>query len=160
MKNVQPRPARHAGVGVASVVFLAAVLGSGVQAQDVYRCETGGKVSYSHEPCVGATVVDTTPTQGLDKSTGVTKKGRDVLREQQRKAFHDALRPLTGKSHAEMKVVERRRELPANVQLECQRLDARLPVEAADVKAADALNREKAEAQLFLSRSRFRNLGC
>lgn len=160
MRNVLPRPARHVGVGVASVALVAAFYGSGVQAQDVYRCETGGKVSYSHEPCIGATVVDTTPTQGLDKSTGVTKRGRDVQSEQQRKAFHDAVRPLTGKSHEEMKVAERRRKLSANVQLECQWLDARLPVHEGGVKTSDAQGREMAETQLYLSRSRFRNLGC
>ena len=34
-------------------------------AQQVYRCESGGHVSYSHEPCLGAQAVDTTPTQRL-----------------------------------------------------------------------------------------------
>lgn len=48
----------------------------GAQAQQVYRCEFGGKVSYAHEPCVGAQAVDTTPTEGLNKMTGVTKKAR------------------------------------------------------------------------------------
>ena len=42
-----------------------------VGAQPVYKCKSPqGKVAYSHEPCVGAQVVDTTPTQGLDRSMG------------------------------------------------------------------------------------------
>jgi hypothetical protein len=130
-------------------------------AQTVYRCETAkGKVSYSNEPCIGAKVVDTTPTQGLDKSSGVSRKGSDVQREQTRKALNEALRPLTGKSHEEMKVAERRYKLPASVKLECQWLDAQLPAQEAAVKSGDAQSKEKSEAQLFLSRSRFRNLGC
>ena len=32
-----------------------------------YKCVTGKKVEYSDNPCVGATVVDTTPTRGMDK---------------------------------------------------------------------------------------------
>lgn len=47
----------------------------------VYRCEHGGKVSYSDEPCVGAKVVDATPTQGMDKMAGSTSKGAEALRD-------------------------------------------------------------------------------
>lgn len=117
-------------------------------------------VSYSNEPCIGATVVDTTPTQGLDKSSGVSRKGRDVRREESSRVLNEAMRPLTGLSHEEAKIQQRRFKLPASVELECQWLDVRLPSQEAAVKNADAQNREKAEAQLFLSRSRFRNLGC
>ena len=120
MRNVQPRCAHRVGGRAASFLLAAAACCTGAHAQDVYRCEPQGKVSYSHEPCIGAIVVDTTLTQGLDKSTGVTKRGRDVQRAQHRKALHEALRPLTGKSHEEMKVAERRQKLPASVQLECQ----------------------------------------
>jgi hypothetical protein len=130
-------------------------------AQVVYRCESAkGQVSYSNEPCIGATVVDTTPTQGLDKSSGVSRKGADVQREQTRKALNEAMRPLTGMSHVEKKVFERRFKLPASVKLECQSLDARLPAQEAAEKSGDAKSREEAEAQLFLSRNRFRSLGC
>ena len=34
----------------------------------VYRCEHQGKITYADEPCVGATEVDVTPTQGLQGS--------------------------------------------------------------------------------------------
>ena len=144
---------------VSAVIALASC--SVALAQPVYRCESAkGQVSYSNEPCIGATVVDTTPTQGLDKSSGVSRKGRDVQREQTRKALNEAARPLTGMSHEERKVFERRFKLPASVKLECQWLDARLPAEAAAVKNGDVKSREEAEAQLFLSRNRFRSLGC
>lgn len=160
MKGTHQRFASCSGRGWAAVALVAAVCSGGAHAQAVYRCESGGKVSYSNEPCIGATVVDTTPTQGLDKSSGVSRKGRDVRREESSKAFNDAVRPLTGLSHEEAKIQQRRYKLPANVKLECQWLDVRLPAQEAAVKNADAQNREKAEAQLFLSRSRFRNLGC
>ncbi|MDM7950274.1 DUF4124 domain-containing protein [Hydrogenophaga sp.] len=131
------------------------------QGQPVYRCESAkGQVSYSNEPCLGATVVDTTPTQGLDKSSGVSRKGPDVQREQTRKALNDAMRPLTGMSHEEKKIFERRFKLPASVKLECKWLDARLPSQEAAVKNGDAKSLGEAETRLFLTRNRFRTLGC
>lgn len=152
--------ARRTGGRKALAAFTAAVCCNVAHAQAVYRCEAKGKVSYSHEPCVGATVVDTTPTQGLDKSSGVSRKGRDVRREENSKMFNDAVRPLTGRSHEEAKILHRRFKLPASVKLECQWLDARLPAQEAAVKKAGAASREAAETRLFLSRSRYRNLGC
>lgn len=79
------------------------LLATAARAQ-IYRCELGGKVSYSDEPCVGAKVVDATPTQGMDKMTGSTRKGADVLRDENRKAVDAALQPLTGLDHEQMNV--------------------------------------------------------
>ena len=62
----------------------------------VYRCETAGKVSYSDAPCVGAKEIDATPTQGMDKMTGTSRKGADVRRDEQNAVMADALKPLTG----------------------------------------------------------------
>ena len=71
------------------------LISSSVLAQKaVYRCETAGKVSYSHEPCLGAKEIDATPTQGMDKMTGQSRKGRDVLRHEQDGVMADALKPL------------------------------------------------------------------
>ena len=157
----QQKSAREMGFGGAIVVCIAAMLsGGGALAQAVYRCEANGKVSYSHAPCIGATVVDTTPTEGLDTSSGVRRVGRDVQRERLRRSFNEAVRPLTGMTHEELKVFERRLKLPASVKLECQWLDHRLPAQESSAKSANAQGREKAEAELFLSRSRFRNLRC
>jgi hypothetical protein len=140
---------------------IALIFGSDALAQAVYRCESAkGQVSYSNEPCIGATVVDTTPTQGLDKSSGVSQNGPDVRREQNSKAMSDAIRPLTGMSHEERKVFERRIKLPASVMLECQWLDVRLPTQEAAVNMGDAKSREKAQTQLFPTRNRFRSLRC
>ena len=62
---------------LATVSFLA-LTALTCAAQTVYKCESKGAVTYSHEPCMGAKVVDTTPTQGLDKSSGSSRKGADV----------------------------------------------------------------------------------
>ena len=51
---------------------------SASHAQTVFRCEVNGRVTYSHEPCVGARRVDTTPKQGLDTSNEKSRKGADV----------------------------------------------------------------------------------
>jgi hypothetical protein len=160
MNRIQCKSALGAGRLWLLVAIIGVMLCSAAQAQAVYRCEAKGKVSYSNEPCIGATVVDTTPTQGLDKSTGVSRVGRDVQRERFKKSINEAMRPLTGMSHEEVKVFERRRKLSTGVKLECQWLDVSMPEQAAAAKRADAQSREKAETELFLSRSRFRNLGC
>ena len=150
--------------GAAAVTWAMAVILAGVfgcaHAQTVYRCETNGSVSYSHAPCLGATVVDTTPTEGLDTSSGVRRVGRDVQRERIKKSINEAWQPWTGMTHEEAKDHQRRLKLPASVKLECQWLDHRLPAQEAAAKNADAQGREKAEAELFLGRSRYRNLGC
>ena len=50
-------------------VMLGALLGASAAwaAPPTYKCVKGKKVEYSDNPCVGATVVDTTPTGGMDK---------------------------------------------------------------------------------------------
>ena len=74
----------------------------------VYRCETNGKVNYSDAPCVGARVIDVTPTQGADKMTGRSSKGKEVQREEFHSTLDNATRPLHGLSHEEMDVRRRR----------------------------------------------------
>lgn len=81
---------------------------SALQAQVVYRCEAKGRVSYSYEPCVGAKPVNTTPTQGLDKSSGVSRKGADVRKAESNKAMGDALRPITGLDDQQRLTLHRR----------------------------------------------------
>lgn len=79
-------------------------------AQAVYKCESKGSVIYSHEPCVKATVVDTTSTHGLDKWTGKSRKGADVVRIEQNKALADALKPLLKETPEQWE--KRRRRCP------------------------------------------------
>lgn len=99
--NIRWRANRHAAATARwAIVLITGLLASAsVQAQSVYRCETHGRIGYSHEPCVGAKVVDTTPTQGLDKAIGASRKGRDVRREEFKRSLNEAMRPLTGMSH-------------------------------------------------------------
>ena len=160
--NIRLRANRHAAAWPRwGAVLVTACMASAVaQAQSVYRCETNGRVGYSHEPCVGAKVVDTTPTQGLDKSTGVSRKGRDVQREELNRKLNEAMRPLTGRSHEQTKVFERRIKLPATAQVECKLLDVRLPDQERSVLTSTQAARAEEEVQLFLSRKRFRELGC
>lgn len=160
--DIRSRANRHAAAWPRWVTVLsAACLASAVaQAQSVYRCETNGQVAYSHEPCVGARVVDTTPTQGLDKSTGVSRKGRDVRREELSRAFNEAVRPITGRSHEEAKLLERRFKLSVSAQAECKLLDMRLPHQEQAVRTSTPAAKTEADVQLFLSRRRFRELGC
>ena len=70
------------------------------------------------------------------------------------------MRPLTGMSHEETKVFERRIKLPASAQAECRLLDVRLPDQEKAVHTSAQETKAEAEVQLFLSRARFRELGC
>ena len=80
-------------------------------AQTVYRCKSNGSVVYSHEPCLGAQAVDTTPTQGLDKSSGQSRKGADVQKSETNKAMAEALQPIFGETPAEREKRHRRFKL-------------------------------------------------
>lgn len=152
-----PRAHRRARWLIGSLVWAAF---AATQAQTVYRCESQGRVAYSHDPCIGAQVVDTTPTQGLDKSTGRSIKGHDVQREEFKRLLNEAMRPMTGMSHDQTKRFERRRKLTAAAQVECKLLDFQLPGRAEAVRNSVASEKAEAEVELYLSRKRFRELGC
>ena len=126
----------------------------------VYRCESVGKVTYSDAPCVGAKVVDATPTQGMDKMTGQSRKGKDVQTGEMNALFDKAVQPVTGKSSDEMNVVRHRIKLGVQDQTECSRLDTRLPdLEAAAANSAGA-SKGRAEVDLYQARKRFFDLKC
>jgi hypothetical protein len=110
---------------LATCSFLALTVFTGA-AQTVYKCESKGAITYSHEPCIGAQVVDTTPTQGLDKSSGSSRKGADVRQIEQSKAMADALRPIFGETPAQREKRHRRFKLPPGDRMECDDLDSRL----------------------------------
>lgn len=148
--NIRWRAHRRAATSAQwAIVLITGLATSAVaQAQSVYRCETQGRIGYSHEPCVGAKVIDTTPTQGLDKSTGASRKGHDVRREELNRKLNEAMRPLTGMSHEQTKVFERRFKLPASAQAECKLLDMRLPDQEQMVRnSAQAARAEVNSAQ-------------
>lgn len=126
----------------------------------VYRCETGGKVSYSNEPCLGAKEIDTTPTQGMDRTSGQSRKGADVQRHELDGVMAEALKPLTGMTPDQYRVQRRRVQLSPRDKMECSRLDATLP----ELKqlTATGLPRERAAAdvELYKARKRFNDLNC
>ena len=142
-----------------TALMVIAVLPAAAQ-HPVYRCETNGKVSYSDAPCVGAKVIDTTPTQGVDKMTGQSRKGRDVQREEFNTAIDNALRPLHGRSHAEMDVMRRRMKLTNHEQAQCARLDSRLLALEADAAGAAGEAKARADVDLYKSRKQFFDLKC
>jgi hypothetical protein len=131
-----------------------------LSAQPVYKCQSKGSVVYSHEPCIAAQVVDTTPSQGLDKSSGKSMKGADVLRSEQNKAMAEALRPLLGESPAEYEKRHRRFKLSPSDRSECASLDGRMAGQEADARNAEKGAAMRAEAALFDSRKRYRELRC
>lgn len=90
----------------------------------VYRCIEDGKTTYSHVPCIDAKVVETTPTQGLDKSSGRTMRSPDVQQEQHRDLIHRNLyKPLLGETKEQSEKRHRWAKLEPGARAECQRLD-------------------------------------
>lgn len=117
-----------------------------------YKCVTGGKVTYTDEPCVGAKVVDTTPTQGLDKITGVSKKGADVQKIEFNKAMAEALKPLFGETPEQRAQRHKRSNLSEKDKLECWNLEGQIQGK----KVMDA----REEVSLYQARKRFKDLKC
>jgi len=143
-----------------AIVSLFALTALTCAAQTVYKCESKGAVTYSHEPCMGAQVVDTTPTQGLDRSSGTSRKGADVRTTEQNKAFADAMRPILGETQEQWDKRRRRFKLSPAERSECQNLDGRLVKLEAGTRAADKPTAAQAEVSLFESRKRYRELRC
>ncbi len=126
----------------------------------VYRCETAGKVAYSDSPCIGATIVDATPTHGLDKMSGQSRKGKDVQQIELNHAFADAVRPVTGRSREEMDVLRRRFKLPRPDQQACERLDGQLPTLELEARKTQGAAKARAEFDLYGARKRYFELKC
>lgn len=129
-------------------------------AQTVYRCEHSGSVVYSHEPCLGAKAVETTPTQGLDKSSGTSRKGADVRASESNRAMADALRPIFRETPEQREKRHWRMKLLPEEKLECNALDLRLTTQATSIRTVDPGSKAQAEAELLKTRSRFRQLRC
>jgi hypothetical protein len=129
-------------------------------AQTVYKCKSNGPVVYSHEPCLGAQVVDTRPTQGLDKLSGTSRKGADVQRSETNKAMSKALEPIFGETAQQYELRHKRFKLPLKDRAECATLDTRLPAHETAARNAEKDAAAAAEATLFESRKRYRELGC
>ena len=143
-----------------AICGLLAVAALTSEAQTVYKCESKGAITYSHEPCLGASVVDTTPTQGLDKSSGKSRKGADVRNEESNKAIAEALNPILGETPEQRSTRVRRFKLPPADRFECENLDGRLVKLASTTRNADKAAAARAEASLFESRKQYRELRC
>ena len=146
-----------------SALLLGFLLFSSSQAlaqKPVYRCETAGKVSYAHEPCVGAREIEATPTQGMDKMTGPSRKGTDVLRQEHDNAMGKALRPLTGLSPDQYRIYQKRYKLNPQDKVDCSRLDAALPGLNQEAATAPAAGKALADIELYKARKRFNDLNC
>lgn len=126
----------------------------------VYRCDTNGKVAYSDAPCVGARVVDATPTQGADKLGGASRKGREVQRDEYTTSLDNATRPLHGRSHDEMNVLRRRVNMPGRDQRTCARLDSQIPMLEAGSGSATGEAKARADVDLYKARKQFFDLKC
>lgn len=116
----------------------------------VYRCEVGGKVVYSDEPCVSAKVIDATPNSGVDSLSGHKRIGADVRREQFNRQLGEALRPI-GSSPEKFTADVRRADLSTEAKLACSALDRQIPT----------LEQNRAPAnEIYQARKRYRDLKC
>lgn len=127
----------------------------------VYKCEDGGKVHYSDAPCLGAKKIDVEPTRGLDKSSGSTRTGSDVVREKHREIFADAVRPLTGMDSKQLETAGRRQSLTSTAQKDCKWLDGEILVaEQAEANVPQGVARQSAQERLLGLRSSYHSTGC
>lgn len=122
------------------------------QSQPTYKCVTAGKVAYSDAPCVGATIVDTTPTQGLDKMTGTSKKGADVQKIEFNKAMAEALKPIFGETPDQRSKRQKRWNLSETDKLECWSLEGQIQEKG--------VMSPSEEVSLYQARKRFKDLKC
>ncbi|MBS0315631.1 MAG: DUF4124 domain-containing protein, partial [Proteobacteria bacterium] len=93
----------------------------------VYKCKYQGHTEYTQEPCLSGTVVDTTPTRGIDKSTGTIRKGADVQRQEFQEGFANMVKPATGMTPEQLEQYGRRIKLAPKDREECSRLDQQMP---------------------------------
>jgi len=142
------------------VISLITLSHAAFAAPPVYRCDSAGKVSYSDRPCLGAQVVDATPTQGMDKMTGRSRKGRDVQIVEISAMFDKNVQPVTGRTHEEMNVLRHRIKLSPQDQSACSRLDDELPDLEAHAATATGAAKGRADVELFQARKRFFDLHC
>ena len=157
------RHTRRAAISLALLISTMAIAQTGTlpaPSRTVYKCETKGKVVYSDSPCLGAEVIDVTPSRGLNKSSGRERVGADVQRERHRELMAEALRPLTGKSAEEMQVLGRRQKLAPALRMECAALDG--AIARGEVSETSAIGESKRSVQrdLFMARNRYREIGC
>ena len=128
--------------------------------QQVYRCEANGKVTYSHEPCLGAKAIDTTPTQSTDKTSAQHKKDMDALKAELDRSNAANVRPLASKAPDDPEVAKRRENLTPLAKHSCSLLDQALPQLRQNAAQGSTEEKTKAIAQLHKARKAFQDLRC
>ena len=131
-----------------------------VMAQQVYRCEVNGKVSYSNEPCQGAKVVNTTPAQSSDRTSGQQRKDMDALKAELERNNATKTRALAAKTPEDPEVAKRRENLTPLAKHSCSLLDQSLPQLRENAAHGTPENKEKADIQLYKARKAFQDLRC
>lgn len=124
----------------------------------VFKCEAGGKVSYSDAPCLGGQKLELEPTRGVSKLSGKEKVGSDVRRELHSEMLANAVRPLTGMDPKQFEVAKRRVNLSAKAQQSCRRLDQKIQDLESDEQRA--VSKSAIQEELYTARLEFRNLRC
>lgn len=160
-------PARHHILQLATaLLFAASTLGQAAAqslpppSRTIFKCEQGGKVAYSDEPCIGAKELDIVVPRGMDKLSGTRRTGADVGEEIGREQLAQALKPLTGMTPAQFAAASKRSSLPAAAAGRCRQLDAALPAAVRREREATAQTREQAQIDLYVLRKQFKSIGC
>lgn len=112
----------------------------------IYKCTIDNKVSYSNEPCVGAKMIDATPTLGAEY-TG--KKSLPGAMRDLHEATRDALRPITGMDIDSYHKMQDRGQMSPADRIECYKLDNEITVDP-----------KKSKVEIFQAREKYRKLNC
>jgi hypothetical protein len=132
---------------------LCLMAGAPAGAQTVYKC---GPRTYSQHPCSRRVVsTDEAPVPVKPNPRQV-----DVRRLEENRVLARSLRRLPGESAEEFQLRRRRTRLLQTDRDECERLDARIPVEEARAKSPEPAEVTQGQAALAQSRKRFGQLKC
>lgn len=147
-------------MALAPTMALAQSLGLPPPSRTVYKCEEGGKVSYSSEPCLGAKKIDIQPTRGMNKMTGTERTGSDVSKEKVRESIAEAIKPVTGMTPEQFAVETRRVNLQPAEKAKCKMLDREMPLVGKDEQVAPAEKKEAFRQRQYELRKMYRDLRC
>jgi hypothetical protein len=155
------------GISLAIVSVLLLFVGAPAEAQSlpspsrtVFKCKKDGKIVYSDSPCLGAEKLDVEPTRGLNAASGKERIGPDVQRELRRETMANGLRPITGLDPKQFETAGRRLHLSGEAQRECRDLDRVIPAVELKESRATGAALPPIQQQLFVLRTRYRELRC
>jgi len=129
---------------------------SPASSQQVYKCWSRGSVVYTEKPC-SRRVVNTDQAPVPVKRN---PKEVDIGRLEQNRVMARSLRQRPGETAEQFETRRRRARMLATDRDECARLDTRIPVEQARMKAPDSVEVKKAEAGLAEATKRYSELRC